>query len=83
MRSHPEEFRLAGYSPSYYRMLGQITYTHQLFDIYIGSENINNFIQKQVIIDGNNPFGTYFDASNIWGPTMGRIGYIGFRYTIQ
>jgi outer membrane receptor for ferrienterochelin and colicin len=81
--SNPEVFRMLENSPSYIKMLGQITYSRKAFDIYAGSENITNYRQLEVIIDPQNPYGTYFDAGNIWGPTLGRMLYMGFRYTVK
>lgn len=83
MSANPEAYQLATYSPSYFRMLGQITYVMKQLEVYVGSENINNYRQKEVIIDGAHPFGTYFDAGNVWGPVLGRMFYTGFRYTIK
>lgn len=83
LSKNPEQFRLTTYSPSYFRMLGQITYIHKALEVYVGSENLNNYMQKELIVDAQNPFGSYFDAGNIWGPTLGRMAYLGFRYTIK
>lgn len=82
---NPEAYRpnVGNYAPSYFRFLGQVSYKMKNLDLYIGSENIGNFTQQQQIIDASNPFGNYFDAGNIWGPTMGRIVYGGFRYTVK
>jgi outer membrane receptor for ferrienterochelin and colicins len=49
-------------------------------DIYLGVENLLNFQQPNAILDGQNPFGNYFDASMIWGPIFGRMVYAGFRF---
>ncbi|HNB81490.1 MAG TPA: TonB-dependent receptor, partial [Chitinophagaceae bacterium] len=80
--SNPETYQIRKYSPSYFRMLGQITYLFKKLECYVGSENINNFTQKDLIIDPGHPNGEYFDAGSIWGPTLGRMIYGGFRYTI-
>ncbi len=80
---NPDALQLLATSPSYIKMLGQLTYSYKLMDIYLGSENITNYTQKIRIIDAANPFGVYFDASNIWGPTLGRMFYVGARYTIK
>ena len=53
------------------------------WDFYVGGENLTNFTQKNLFIDGNHPFGPYFDGSIVWGPVNGRVGYFGFRLTIQ
>jgi hypothetical protein len=61
---------------------GQITHTYKKWEFYIGGENITNFKQPNPIIDSQNPFGSKFDATNIWGPIMGINIYGGFRYAI-
>lgn len=66
-----------------YPMLNaQITHVYKKWDFYIGGENITNFKQKNAIIDAENPFGSKFDATRIWGPVMGINVYAGFRYSI-
>ena len=52
-------------------------------EIYIGSENLTNYIQKDAIIAADEPFSNYFDASMIWGPVTGRMLYGGVRYRIK
>jgi hypothetical protein len=50
---------------------------------YLGAENLGNFFQQQAIVDPANPFGSYFDASLVWGPIVGRMIYAGFRLKIN
>ena len=71
------------YSPAYLFMLGQITRKFKHFDIYAGSENIGDYMQHNPIMGANKPFSNDFDASMIWGPIMGRMFYMGFRWTIE
>jgi hypothetical protein len=52
-------------------------------DIYLGGENLGNFYQQKVIIAPDQPFGSYFDASLIWGPVSGRMFYAGVRLKIK
>ena len=35
------------------------------------------------IISNSDPFSQYFDATMIYGPVMGRMSYLGLRYTIK
>ena len=81
--SNPEGMRLASYSPSYFKMLCQATFVYHAFDIYTGCENLGNYTQKQILIDGDHPFSNYFDAGNVWGSLLGRMFYCGFRYTLK
>ena len=71
------------FSSAFILLNTQVTYKRNSSDIYIGVENIADYTQSNPIIDPSNPFGKDFDASLIWGPTMGRNIYIGFRYNIN
>ncbi len=67
-----------------YPMLnGQITYVHKKLEFYLGGENLTNFKQHHAIIDAENPFSSYFDATRIWGPIMGWNVYLGLRLSID
>ncbi|MGB0887414.1 MAG: TonB-dependent receptor [Vicingaceae bacterium] len=70
-------------SESYYTLNGQITRTFKKFEVYGGAENILDYKQDNPIIAANNPNGSNFDASMIWGPIMGRNIYFGLRYKIK
>lgn len=67
-----------------YPMLNaQITHVYKKWDFYIGGENLTNFKQKDPIIDAENPFGSYFDATRVWAPIYGINVYVGVRYKIK
>ena len=67
-------------SPDLFLFNTQITKSWKdRFDVYVGMENITNVRQPNPIIAANDPFGTYFDGSLIWGPIFGRMTYVGFR----
>ena len=70
------------YSPVYPVLYAQITRKLRALDIYAGAENITGFRQHNAIIGADNPFGSNFDASVVWGPLMGAKFYLGFRYTL-
>lgn len=53
------------------------------FEMYIGGENLGNFVQKNPIIDYENPFSSSFNASHVYAPTLGIRGYMGIRWTIK
>jgi outer membrane receptor for ferrienterochelin and colicins len=84
--SNPVQYQREDYSPSFILMNTQISKTvgkkHPM-DFYIGSENVTNYFQKDVIIAADEPFGPYFDASLVWGPVTGRMFYAGWRYKIK
>lgn len=79
----PEEFRMPSRSPAHTLLLAQVTYRWRDLDVYLGGENLTNFKQKHPIIDPGNPFGAHFDGSMVWGPILGRMFYMGLRYSIN
>jgi outer membrane receptor for ferrienterochelin and colicin len=87
MSDNPEEYRPVvnkkGKSPSWVMMNAQVTKKFRLWELYVGSENILNYKQKKPIISAENPFGHYFDASVIYMPITGIMGYIGVRVTLK
>ncbi|CAN5316335.1 TonB-dependent receptor plug domain-containing protein [soil metagenome] len=79
----PESFTNAGHqSPSYFVLGTNITRKFIKFDIYGGVENILNYMQENPILGANDPFGPHFDASQVYGPTDGRVIYAGLRFKI-
>ena len=71
-------------SPSYILMNAQITKVlSPAFDVYLGCDNITNYMQHDAIINPTSPFSPGFDASMIWGPMMGRNIFTGVRYRIK
>jgi len=64
-------------------MNAQITKYFRYWNIYLGSENLANFKQKNPIAGADNPFGTQFDATNVWGPVLGRKIYVGLRFKLN
>jgi outer membrane cobalamin receptor len=85
-QTNPAEYKRNDYSPSYFIVNGQITYktgVKKPFDIYIGVENAGNVKQPYPIVSADKPFGTYFDASMVWGPIYGRMIYGGIRFKIK
>ncbi len=69
----------AFYSPEYSMFFAQVTYKTKVLDVYVGCENIGNYIQKESIVGGHDPFSPAFNSSLIWGPLTGRKFYIGLR----
>lgn len=79
--ANPERLRLDAHSQDYFIFNSQVTRTLGDFEVYVGVENLGNFIQSDAIVDAENPFGEYFDATMIYGPLDGRTVYAGVRYT--
>lgn len=76
------EFMGGGKSEVYPMMFAQVTKKIGMVDVYAGVENITNYTQKNPILNADNPYGKDFNASMVWGPLMGRMFYIGMRYTL-
>ncbi|MBK9762149.1 MAG: TonB-dependent receptor [Flavobacteriales bacterium] len=80
---NPEEFRMTSRSPAYTTLHAQITRVLGAWEVYLGAENLTSTLQQQQIIAPEDPFGPYFDASLIWGPTNKAMIYGGLRFTID
>lgn len=52
------------------------------WSVYVGGENLTNFRQKQPIINSHTPWQDDFDATMVWGPVEGAMGYVGIRYNL-
>ena len=71
-------------SPTYAVVNAQLTFApSKKWEFYGGAENLTGFHQHQPIIGASDPFGKYFDATRVYAPLMGRVGYAGLRYTIE
>jgi len=79
----PEEYQMRSYSPVYTILNAQVTKLYKRWEIYIGGENLTNYRQSNPIIASDDPFGPYFDASNIWGPISGVKIYAGVRFLLK
>jgi len=70
-------------SNDYWLVNSQLTYKRRRFSVYLGAENILNVMQKNAIISPDDPFGAYFDATQIWSPISGVNIYAGLHFTIK
>jgi copper chaperone CopZ len=83
---NPVGYRFEEYSPSFIVMNAHITRSFgkkRQVDVYIGCENLNNFVQEDLIIAPGAPFSPYFDASLVWGPVEERMFYGGIRFRLK
>ncbi len=71
------------YAPSYVMVLGQASFTAKNFEVYAGTEDLNNYVQPNPIVDALHPYSSSFDASQVWAPVAGRMFYAGFRFHIK
>lgn len=79
----PEQYRLPVRTPSYMLLQIHINYFLKQWEFYAGVENILNYTIDRAIILYQSDVETYFDASLIWGPMMGRKIYAGVRLTLK
>ena len=82
-QSNPDIYQVPESSPSYFRLLGQVSYLIRSWEFYVGGENLGNYVQNDRIIAADDPFGPYFDSSIVWGPITGRTIYAGMRFAIK
>lgn len=80
---NPDAFQRENFSKSFFTLNAQVTKKFKRFDVYLGGENITNFMQQGAIISSADPFSPYFDASMIWGPGMGAVAYAGLRWSLK
>lgn len=80
---NPEPYQRPDYSKTYALLNAQITKKFRRWEIYVGAENILNYKQKDAIVAADNPFGEYFDATMIYAPITGIMGYAGVRIILQ
>lgn len=75
-------------SPIYPMLFAQVSYKISNLTLYLGCENIANYLQgtnghgNLPIVGGNAPYAEGFNSSQVWGPLMGRKFYIGLRLNI-
>ena len=82
--SSPEAYQLPRYSPTISTLNAQITkvFSHS-FELYVGAENITNATQKNPILSSENPFGSNFDTTFVYGPIFGSTYYTGLRFKLN
>lgn len=72
-----------GTTPWYVTLNAQLTKSFKLIDVYMGCENITNYIQHVPLVDAGNPFGNKFDATLVFAPIFGRMFYAGIRLKLD
>ncbi len=65
-------YQLPERSPDYFLAYAQLSKSWKNnLDVYVGVENLFNFVQENPILAADMPEGSYFDASMVWGPIFG------------
>ena len=83
-RSNPIEFRLPEESSTIGTLNAQVTKVFSpKFEVYVGGENITNVRQDNPILGADDPFGSNFDTTFVYGPIYGSMYYAGLRFKIK
>lgn len=82
--SNPVQYQLDEFTPTLATLNAQITRVFSpKFEIYVGAENITNVRQPNPILGADDPFGSNFDSTFVYGPIFGGTYYAGLRYRIK
>lgn len=60
----------------------QVTKFFKNWSVYIGAENLLDFVQDNPVVNAQDPYSREFDTTLVWGPLHGRKIYAGLRYNI-
>jgi outer membrane receptor for ferrienterochelin and colicin len=85
INNHNEHFDepLSTWSDDYWQVMAQVTYVFKTnLELYVGGENLTNFMVHDAIIMAEDPSNQLFDGSMLWGPVFGRMGYVGLRWML-
>ncbi len=80
---YPLHLQRANHFDSYQLANGQVTRFFRHWNIYAGVENMGDYTQQHPIVDAGNPFGEWFDSTQVWGPLMGTKFYMGIRIALE
>ena len=69
-------------SPVYPMFYAQVSRKIRDWEVYVGCENIANYMQQDPILSASDPFSPAFNSSSVWGPLMGRKFYVGLRFNL-
>ncbi|MBS1777606.1 MAG: TonB-dependent receptor [Bacteroidetes bacterium] len=71
-------------SPDFVMLNAQLSKTwKENFELYLGGENLTNYMMHHPVMGAQNPYGKTFDASMTWGPIMGVNVYAGMRWKLR
>ncbi|MBP0903130.1 TonB-dependent receptor domain-containing protein [Mariniflexile gromovii] len=81
--TNPVQYQVAANTPKLATLNAQVTKVFSSkFELYLGGENITNVRQSNPIIAADDPFGSNFDTTFVYGPIFGSMYYAGLRYRI-
>ena len=81
---NPAVYQLPETTPTVTALNAQITKVFSpKFEVYLGGENITDYRQATPILGANDPFGSNFDTTFVYGPIFGSMYYAGLRFRIE
>ena len=82
--TNPVSYQLPERTPTLATLNVQITKVFsETFEVYLGGENITNVRQNNPILGAEDPFGSNFDTTFVYGPIFGSMYYAGLRFKIK
>jgi outer membrane receptor for ferrienterochelin and colicin len=82
--TNPIGLRLPEESPTVGTLNLQVTKVFSpKFEVYLGGENVTNVRQSDPILGADDPFGSNFDTTFVYGPIFGSMYYAGLRFKIK
>lgn len=82
--SNPPQYQLGERSPTVGTLNAQVTKVFSPnFEVYLGGENITDVRQQQPVLGADDPFGSFFDSTIVYGPIFGSSYYMGLRYKLN
>lgn len=81
--NNPVQYQLPERTPTVTTLNAQVTKVFSpKFEVYLGGENMTNVRQPNPIIGADDPFGSNFDTTFVYGPIFGSMYYAGLRFRI-
>lgn len=82
--TNPVQYQLPDRTPTLATLNAQVTKVFsKTFEVYFGGENITNVKQNNPILGADDPFGSNFDTTFVYGPIFGSMYYAGLRFKIE
>ena len=82
--ANPVQYQVSEYTPTIGTLNAQVTKVFsRKFEVYLGGENITNVKQDHPILGADDPFGSNFDTTFVYGPIFGSNYYAGLRFKIE
>lgn len=66
--------------PSRGRLNVQVTRWFRRFSVYAGGENLTGARQQTLLYGADDPWGSRFEPTLVWGAVHGAMGYVGLRW---